>query len=285
MEEKAVNNIMKILTQDGMTTGQAKSVLQRVQLIFSESSKNFLDQTEAREVLRTPCRYDGFRKSADEKKGSSKAGRLLDWITGMGQSDNDRETSSIKELAKLCASSHSPEHIIALRIAVSKFICSMETDRDFRLVFEYDSDLVELKVHRHYTKDVVHNTGFDNGGMTSEDAKTLLDWIAYADQSVAGKSEKTGRALSNLKYPLVAKKLQQVVNMMPDLIWNDRTFQMVFIFDSHIGDLKIDVKYDPKQFLKENSHKVSFNEIVDNAEKESIENAMQGESAPQEFDD
>ena len=65
MEEKAVNDIMKILTQDGMTTGQAKSVLQRVQLIFSESSKNFLDQSEAKEVLGTPCRYDGFRVSSD----------------------------------------------------------------------------------------------------------------------------------------------------------------------------------------------------------------------------
>lgn len=65
MEEKAVDDIMKILTQDGMTTGQAKSVLQRVQLIFSESSKNFLDQSEAKEVLRTPCRYDGFRVSSD----------------------------------------------------------------------------------------------------------------------------------------------------------------------------------------------------------------------------
>lgn len=69
MEEKAVNDIMEILTQDGMTTGQAKSVLQKVQLIFSESSKNFLDQSEAKEALRTPCRYDGFRKSADEQQG------------------------------------------------------------------------------------------------------------------------------------------------------------------------------------------------------------------------
>ena len=69
MEEKAVNDIMEILTQDGMTTGQAKSVLQKVQLIFSESSKNFLDQSEAKEALRTPCRYDGFSKSAEEKQG------------------------------------------------------------------------------------------------------------------------------------------------------------------------------------------------------------------------
>lgn len=61
MEEKAVNDIMKILTRDGMTTGRAKSVLQRVQLIFAESSKNFLDQSEEKEVLGTSCRYDAIQ--------------------------------------------------------------------------------------------------------------------------------------------------------------------------------------------------------------------------------
>jgi hypothetical protein len=65
MEEQAVNDIMKILAQDGMTTGQAKDVLQKVQLLVLESSKNFLDQSEAKEVLGTPCRYDGFKDSSD----------------------------------------------------------------------------------------------------------------------------------------------------------------------------------------------------------------------------
>lgn len=248
MEEKAVNDIMKILTQDGITTGQAKDVLQRVQLLVLESSKNFLEQSEAKEALGTPCRYDGFRKSAEEKKDSLQPERLLDWISGIGQPENDEEISSIKELAKLCACSHKPENSIALKIAVSKFICSMKTDRDFRLVFEYDSKLKELEIH--CTKDVENDTRFDAGEIASEDIKTLLDWIAYVDQSVAGKSEKTGRVLSNLGYPLIAKNLQQVVNMIPDLIWSNKAFQMVFIFDSQIGDLKIDVKYDPKIFLK-----------------------------------
>ena len=248
MEEKAVYDIMKILTQDGMTTGQAKSVLQRVQLIFSESSKNFLDQTEAREALGTPCRYDGFRKSAEEKKDSPQLERLLDWLAGVGQPENDEEISRIKELVKLCDCSHKPEHSIALKIAVSKFICSMKTDRDFRLVFEYDPKLKELEIY--CTKDVENDTRFDADEIASEDIKTLLDWIAYVDQSSAGKSEKTGRVLSNLKYPFVAKELQMVVNMMPDLICRNKGFQMVFIFDSRISDLKIDVKYDPKIFLK-----------------------------------
>ena len=248
MEEKAVNDIMKILTQDGMTTGQAKSVLQKVQLIFSESSKNFLDQSEAKEALGTPCRYDGFRKSTNEKKGSSKGGRLLNWIAGIGQSNNDAEISNIKELAKLCACSHNLENIIALKIAVSKLICSMKTDRDFRLVFEYDPELKELEIHGE--KNVEYDTRFDAGEMASEDIKTLLDWIAYVDQSAVGKSEKTGMVLSNLKYPSVAKKLQMWVNTIPDLICSKKAFQMVFIFDSRISELKIDVKYDPKKFLK-----------------------------------
>ena len=248
MAEKAVNDIMKILTQDGMTTGQAKSVLQKVQLIFSESSKNFLDQTEAQEALGTPCRYDGFRKSAEEKKDSPTPRRLVDWLTGMEQPDNNEAISNIRGLVKLCACSNKPEHRSALKIAVSKLICLMETDRYFQLVFEYDPKLRELEIH--CTKDMGYDTRFDAGEPASEDIKTLLDWIAYVDQSVAGKSEKTGRVLSNLRYPLIAKNLQQVVNMIPDLIWSNKAFQMVFIFDSQIGDLKIDVKYDPKIFLK-----------------------------------
>ena len=172
----------------------------------------------------------------------------MDWLVGMGQPDNNEAISNIKELAKLCACSHNPENSIALKISVSKLICSMKTDRDFRLVCEYDPELKELEIHGE--KNVGYDTRFDAGEMASEDIKTLLDWIAYVDQSAVGKSEKTGMVLSNLKYPSVAKKLQMWVNTIPDLIWSKKAFQMVFIFDSGISELKIDVKYDPKKFLK-----------------------------------
>ena len=61
MGEKAISNIMQILTQDGLTVEQSKSILDRVQLIFMESSQNFLNSCDAKEVLETPSRYDVFK--------------------------------------------------------------------------------------------------------------------------------------------------------------------------------------------------------------------------------
>lgn len=57
MEEKAVSEIIKILTQEGMTYRNVKRILERVQLITMDSSKNFLDGSNAKEVLETPNRY------------------------------------------------------------------------------------------------------------------------------------------------------------------------------------------------------------------------------------
>lgn len=57
MEEKAVEEIVAILTQEGMTVKQANSVFGRVQLILMESSKNFIDGSDAKEVFGTPNRY------------------------------------------------------------------------------------------------------------------------------------------------------------------------------------------------------------------------------------
>ena len=61
LEEKAVMDIMKILTQGGISVKQSKSILDRVNVIFMESSKNFLDDCDAKEVLGTSSRYDVFK--------------------------------------------------------------------------------------------------------------------------------------------------------------------------------------------------------------------------------
>ena len=61
LEEKAVMDIMKILTQGGISVKQSKSILDRVNVIFMKSSKNFLDDCDAKEVLETSSRYDVFK--------------------------------------------------------------------------------------------------------------------------------------------------------------------------------------------------------------------------------
>lgn len=61
LEEKAVMDIMKILTQGGISVKQSKSILDRVNVIFMGSSKNFLDDCDAKEVLETSSRYDVFK--------------------------------------------------------------------------------------------------------------------------------------------------------------------------------------------------------------------------------
>ena len=88
----------------------------------------------------------------EENRDSPTPRRLVDWLTGMEQPDNNEAISNIRGLVKLCACSNKPEHRSALKIAVSKLICLMETDRYFQLVFEYDPKLRELEIH--CTKDM-----------------------------------------------------------------------------------------------------------------------------------
>lgn len=58
VKKKAIKDIMAILTQEGMTVRQANSVFGSVQLILMESSKNFIDGSDAKEVFGTPNRYN-----------------------------------------------------------------------------------------------------------------------------------------------------------------------------------------------------------------------------------
>lgn len=68
LEAEAINAIIKILTADGMTFEQSADILKKVQLIMMESSKNFLDQANAREVLETPNRYSTWLTNGDADK-------------------------------------------------------------------------------------------------------------------------------------------------------------------------------------------------------------------------
>lgn len=51
--DKTVNDILEILTRDGMSYADAKNVFNQVQVILMRSSENFLDSKSAKEVLRT----------------------------------------------------------------------------------------------------------------------------------------------------------------------------------------------------------------------------------------
>lgn len=51
--DKTVNDILEILTKDGMSYADAKNVFNQVQVILMRSSENFLDSKSAKEVLRT----------------------------------------------------------------------------------------------------------------------------------------------------------------------------------------------------------------------------------------
>ena len=77
LEEKATSDIMKILMQDGLTFKQSKSIFERVQVLFMESSKNFLERSNAKEVLEVPTRYDDFRdKEKNREDGEDEQGRI-----------------------------------------------------------------------------------------------------------------------------------------------------------------------------------------------------------------
>lgn len=64
-EKEAVAEILKILTQKGMKVKQAKRIFERVQSILMESSENFLNDSDAKEVFGTPNRYDMKIKDKD----------------------------------------------------------------------------------------------------------------------------------------------------------------------------------------------------------------------------
>jgi len=56
-EDEIAYAIINMLTSNDMTFKQAKAVLQEVDLIMQESSTNFRDNADAKEVLETPNRY------------------------------------------------------------------------------------------------------------------------------------------------------------------------------------------------------------------------------------
>ena len=51
--DKSVNDILEILTRDGMSYADAKKVFNQVQVILMRNSENFLDSKSAKEVLST----------------------------------------------------------------------------------------------------------------------------------------------------------------------------------------------------------------------------------------
>lgn len=56
-EDRIAYDIINMLSSSGMTFKQANDALQTVNLIMQESSMNFRDNADAKEVLETPNRY------------------------------------------------------------------------------------------------------------------------------------------------------------------------------------------------------------------------------------
>lgn len=55
--DKIANDIISMIVSSGMTFKQANDALQVVNLIMQESSMNFRDNADVKEVLETPNRY------------------------------------------------------------------------------------------------------------------------------------------------------------------------------------------------------------------------------------
>lgn len=56
-EDEIANDIISMIVSSGMTFKQANDALQIVNLIMQESSMNFRDNADVKEVLETPNRY------------------------------------------------------------------------------------------------------------------------------------------------------------------------------------------------------------------------------------
>ena len=56
-EDEIANDIISMIVSSGMTFKQANDALQVVSLIMQESSMNFRDNADVKEVLETPNRY------------------------------------------------------------------------------------------------------------------------------------------------------------------------------------------------------------------------------------
>lgn len=187
MEEKAVNNIMQILTQDGLTVEQSKSILDRVQLIFMESSQNFLNACDAKEVLGTPSRYDVALPECENyfvvpdnysqtitimpdidgavlKLNKANALRLasiiqdnfskeyeetlIEYIAGINEPcTKEDEIQRAETIGRMFAVLKKPEDAYALRFALSNLITSIHTNTSFQIVVNYDKDLKKVKIN------------------------------------------------------------------------------------------------------------------------------------------